>query len=399
MAGVILALAVGLVVGAIVATVLRRSAARRAAARERRDLEAARTRAEALEAALAELHAALDALPEGVVVVDADGRILVRNHQAERFLGVVHLDALVDQAVETHLRDALAGVERADALEVYGPPRKTLVVRGSIVSVDGRRVGALATIEDVSERTRLDSVRTDLVANISHELKTPVGAIALLAETLADEDEPEVIARLGPKLIGEAHRLARIIDELLELSRIELGAQSLGEVVPMATVVEEAVALQRPLADTRHITVRTDVPTGSPSVVGNRRQLLSAVGNLIENAVKYSDPGSEVEVRLAAYEDVVELWVQDHGIGIPARDLDRIFERFYRVDKARSRETGGSGLGLSIVRHVMTNHGGEVKVSSSEGEGSTFTLRIPVARDGRASEGTERDPPKVAQAG
>jgi two-component system, OmpR family, sensor histidine kinase SenX3 len=396
MAGVIFALAVGLAVGAVVATVAWRSAARRAAAREGRDLHAAGMKVQALEAALAELHAALDALPEGVVLVDADGRVLAKNRHAERFLGVAHLDALVDEAVETHLRDALAGAAGADTLEVYGPPRKTLVVRGSIVTVDGRRVGALATIEDVSERARLDSVRTDLVANISHELKTPVGAIALLAETLADEDEPEVVARLGPKLIAEAHRLSRIIDELLELSRIELGAQSLAEVVPMAAVVEEAVALQRSLADDRGITVRVDVPASAPSVVGNRRQLLSAVGNLVENAVKYSDSGSEVEVRLTAADGVVELAVQDHGIGIPARDLDRIFERFYRVDKARSRETGGTGLGLSIVRHVMANHGGEVTVVSSEGEGSTFTLRIRLARAGGS---TEQDPSEVARAG
>ena len=332
------------------------------------------------------------------MLADRDGHVLVRNRQAERFLGVAHLDALVDQAVETHLRDALAGLERADTLEVYGPPRRTLVVRGSVVCVDARQVGALATIEDVTERTRLDSVRTDLVANLSHELKTPVGAIALLAETLADEDEPEVIARLGPKLIVEAHRLSRIIDELLELSRIELGAQSLAEVVSMVAVVEEAMALQRPLAEARGVTVRTELPDTLPNVIGNRRQLLSAVGNLLENAVKYSDPRSEVVVRLSALDEVVQLAVEDHGIGIPARDLDRIFERFYRVDKARSRETGGSGLGLSIVRHVMTNHGGAVAVSSVEGEGSIFTLRLPAAHELRA-EGGQQDPPPIAQAG
>ena len=408
MAGLVLALVVGLAVGALVATVVWRSSTGRAAARERRDRDAGEARAEVTQAALDELYAALDALPEGLVLSDADGRVLVRNRQAERFLGVAHLDALVDEAVEAHLRDALNGRERADTMEVFGPPRRTLVVRGSVVCVEGRPVGALVTIEDVTERTRLDSVRTDLVANISHELKTPVGAIALLAETLADEDEPEVIARLGPKLITEAHRLAKIIDELLELSHIELGAQSVGEVVPIAGLVDEATALQRPLADARGITVRAEVPGESPSVVGNRRQLLSAVGNLIENAVKYSDAGSEVEVRLATgarrtegptsprstSDEFVELAVHDHGIGIPARDLDRIFERFYRVDKARSRETGGSGLGLSIVRHVMANHGGEVTVSSAEGEGSTFTLRIPArpraAPERRAASGSVR---------
>jgi two-component system sensor histidine kinase SenX3 len=397
MTGVVLALVVGLAAGAAITTLLWRSAAGRAAAQERRERDAADARAEALRVTVAELYAALDALPEGVVLADREGQILTRNRQAERFLGVAHLDALVDESVEAHLRDALAGLERADTLEVYGPPRRTLVVRGTVVCVDTRQVGAMATIEDVSERIRLDSVRTDLVANISHELKTPVGAIALLAETLADEDEPEVIARLGPKLIAEAHRLSRIIDELLELSRIELGAQSLAEVVGLADVVEEAVALQRPLADARGITVRTALADTSPHVIGNRRQLLSAVGNLLENAVKYSDRDSEVVVRLDVLDEVAELAVQDHGIGIPARDLDRIFERFYRVDKARSRETGGSGLGLSIVRHVMTNHGGGVTVTSAEGEGSTFVLRLPVAQE--RPDGERQHPPPIAQAG
>jgi signal transduction histidine kinase len=186
MAWPVVALVVGLAVGATAVHVVWRA---RAAAADRDAVEQ-RAEAEAQSAAqerpLAEMRAALDALPEGVVVVDACGGLVVRNRQAEHFLGVTHLDALVDEAVESHLRDALAGRERVDTLEVYGPPRRTLVVRGSVVSVAGQQVGALSTIEDVSDRARLESVRTDLVANLSHELKTPVGAIALLAETLAD---------------------------------------------------------------------------------------------------------------------------------------------------------------------------------------------------------------------
>jgi two-component system sensor histidine kinase SenX3 len=394
MAWPVVALVVGLAVGATAVHVVWRA---RAAAADRDAVEQ-RAEAEAQSAAqerpLAEMRAALDALPEGVVVVDARGGLVVRNRQAEHFLGVTHLDALVDEAVESHLRDALAGRERVDTLEVYGPPRRTLVVRGSVVSVAGQQVGALSTIEDVSDRARLESVRTDLVANLSHELKTPVGAIALLAETLADEDEPEVIARLAPKLIVEAHRLSRIIDELLELSRIELGGQPLSEVIDLGGVVREAVSLHAPLARTRAIDVDVDVAAGAPSVAGSRRQLLSAVSNLVENAVKYSDAGSTVSLSVALDGGDVVLQVQDHGIGIPGRDLDRIFERFYRVDKARSRETGGSGLGLSIVRHVMTNHGGQVTVSSVEGEGSTFTLRLPPAEPTAPS-----SRPTIAQAG
>jgi two-component system sensor histidine kinase SenX3 len=393
----LIALVSGLVLGAIVASAFWWSAARRAATRAEAHHRVAEARAGALQGAVAELRASLDALPEGVVLVDREGAPIVRNQHADRFLGVAHLDALVGESVEQHLRDALNGNEHADTLEIHGPPRRTLVIRGSVVSVDDQAVGALATVEDITERVRLDSVRTDLVANISHELKTPVGAIALLAETLADEDEPEVIARLGPKLIGEAHRLARIIDELLELSRIELGEQSLAEVVALDAVVEEAVALHRALADSRGISVHADVPDPGPNVVGNKRQMLSAVGNLVENAIKYSDAGSEVGVQVSVDDGDVEVVVRDHGMGIPGRDLDRIFERFYRVDKARSRETGGSGLGLSIVRHVMANHGGLVTVTSAEGEGSTFTLHFPVAPDRRFATGTA--PPRLPEPG
>ena len=388
----LVALIVGAGVGATATHLCWRRRTAFAGHQQRDQLAAARQRVAALEQAQQEMTAALDVLPAGVVLVDAEGGLLARNRQAEHFLGITYLDALVDEAVESHLEDALAGHERVDTLEVYGPPRRTLVVRGSVVSVGGRQVGAMSIIEDASERVRLDSVRPDFLANISHELKTPVGAIALLAETLADEDEPEVIARLAPKLIAEAHRLSRIIDELLELSRIELGGQALNEVVDLAAVAREAVAVHAPLAAARGIPVHLEASRGA-KVVGNRRQLLSAVGNLVENAVKYSDPGAAVDVDVHADGGQVVLAVHDRGMGIPGRDLERVFERFYRVDKARSRETGGSGLGLSIVRHLMANHGGQVSVASVEGEGSTFTLRVPPASTAAGS------PPDIAQAG
>jgi len=389
-AWVVLAAVIGAAVGTLGGAWWQRSRSEVEARRDRARLVGAESGIAGLEQVRAELLASIDSLPQGVVIVGRDGEVVVRNRQAEHMLGVAHLDALVDESVEEHLRAASAGLETADTLDVMGPPRCTLVIRGSVVSVGGQQVGAMCTIEDVSERTRLESVRTDLVANISHELKTPVGAIALLAETLADEDEPEVIARLAPKLTAEAERLSRIIDELLELSRIELG-ESLTEVVDVGAVVREAVALHAPLAQMRSIPVRlTDADPGAV-VAGNRRQLLSAVGNLLENAIKYSDPDAPVEITVGLDRQEVVVELRDHGMGIPQRDLDRVFERFYRVDKARSRETGGSGLGLSIVRHVMANHGGQVSVASIEGEGSTFTLRllaaVPSAR------------PDVAQAG
>jgi len=240
----------------------------------------------------------------------------------------------------------------------------------------------MATIEDVSERRRVDAVRTDFVANISHELKTPVGALALLADTMADEDDIGVVHRVAARMIDEAHRVARTIDDLLELSRIELGEEPVRDVVDVLDVVDGAVDRSRGIAETRATVIEVLEAPAGVRVLGDRRQLVSALGNLVENAVKYSEVGASVQVRVRVEGEWVELMVADHGIGIPLQDHDRIFERFYRVDKGRSRDTGGTGLGLAIVRHVATNHRGEVLLSSQEGEGSTFVLRIPLATVG-----------------
>ncbi len=243
---------------------------------------------------------------------------------------------------------------------------------------DGERVdGAVVVTDDVSERRRLEAIRRDFVANISHELKTPVGALGLLADTIVAEDDAVVVRRLAERMTVEAFRVGRIIDDLLDLSRIEAEESPTREPVPVHAVVAEAIERVRPLASARGIAVdHHDVPRWH-TVKGDRRQLVSALANLLDNACKYSDGGSTVEVRSWEEGDVVEVEVRDHGIGIPARDLERVFERFYRVDRARSRETGGTGLGLAIVRHVATNHNGDVHVASREGEGSVFTLRVP----------------------
>jgi two-component system sensor histidine kinase SenX3 len=319
-----------------------------------------------------------DRLTLGVVVAGPSGRVHYRNPAAGVFAGS-HAGLLVDDTVERLLARALEGRDERHNLDLYGPPRVAVVVSASPLPGGG----AMVTIEDVSERRRVDAVRTDFVANISHELKTPVGALAVLAETLADgadEDlDPVVVRRIAVRMVDESHRVARTIDDLMELSRIELGEEPVRDLVDVLDVVDGAIERVRPLAELRRIDVAAlEVPAGV-RVSGDRRQLVSALGNLVENAVKYSEPGSAVQVRVRVEGTVAELMVADNGIGIPASDHDRIFERFYRVDRARSRDTGGTGLGLSIVRHVATNHGGEVLVSSQEGEGSTFVLRIPTA--------------------
>jgi two-component system sensor histidine kinase SenX3 len=237
--------------------------------------------------------------------------------------------------------------------------------------------GAVAVIEDVSERRRVDAMRRDFVANISHELKTPVGALGVLAEAIADADDPADVERLTGRMTSEALRVGRIIDDLLALTRLESDDPPPSEHVVLADVVRAAVERVSGVADARRITLDVSGVDAQHVVSGDHRQLVSAVTNLLENACGYSDDGSEVTMRTHVDGTCIELDVEDHGVGIPSSDLDRVFERFYRVDRARSRDTGGTGLGLAIVRHVANNHRGEVRVSSVEGAGSTFTLRLP----------------------
>jgi len=330
----------------------------------------------------------------GVIVSDNSGAIVYRNPAAQVLSGT-HAGVLVDEAIERHLRRAARGTRTEEIIELYGPPKSVVFVTAA-PTVHG---GAFAFIEDISERRRIDAVRTDFVANISHELKTPVGALAVLAETLADEDDPATIRRIADRMLEEAHRAARTIDDLMELSRIELGGgEQVRGGVDTGDIIRAAVERVAEIAHRREITIDWLDRDQSVTVTGDLRQLVSAVGNLVENAVKYSELGGLVQIRSRVVGPWIEFMVTDQGPGIPSRDLDRIFERFYRVDKARGRDTGGTGLGLSIVRHVATNHGGDVQVSSREGEGSTFVLRIPSTAAGEhPSSGatTKADPTKA----
>ncbi|MEO6318793.1 MAG: ATP-binding protein [Acidimicrobiales bacterium] len=329
----------------------------------------------------ARLATALAAIPQGVVVFDQAGGIGYCNAAASGYLAARHGEALVDEAItelaaEAGSRAGVADPERT--VDLFGPPRRTLVLTATRLQQDGRRIGVLVVIDDVTDRRRLEAVRRDFVANISHELKTPVGAIALLAETLLAEDEPAVAQRLTERMVTEAFRVSRTIDDLLELSRIEADGEAQRGEVPVHRLMAEAVDRVRPAAEQQGISFAVDEPAARLVVIGDRRQLVSATYNLLENAVKYSDAGSTIEVGARTDGRWVAISVEDHGIGIPRRDLQRVFERFYRVDRGRSRETGGTGLGLAIVRHVASNHAGDVQVTSVEGEGSTFTLRLPV---------------------
>ena len=323
------------------------------------------------------LRRALDTLPQGVMVCDENGEDIFRNARADALMGGRHGDALAAQAVTELLAEAWQKGSSSRVLDLYGPPRRTLEVRTQVID-DGRRtLGVIAVIDDVSERRRLEEIRRDFVANVSHELKTPMGALGLLAETLVSEPDESVAKRLASRIHTEAFRVSRIIDDLLDLTRIEAEEAPPREPVLVSRVMAEALERVRAAADHRRVTVQIEEPPESVAVLGDRRQLVSAVYNLLENAVKFSYDGGIVEFTAKLVGSDVDIRVADHGVGIPARDLDRIFERFYRVDQGRSRQTGGTGLGLSIVRHVAANHQGRVEVESREGEGSTFELIMP----------------------
>ncbi len=341
---------------------------------------AAEERARAAGAEAARLRDALDALPQAVVVCDGAGAVVLRSRRSLALGGGRHTAALVEQAVQDVVHAATGtGSSVTQTVEFHGPPPRTLEVTGTPLGEPDRRSGTVVLVDDVSELRRLEAVRRDFVANVSHELRTPVGAMAVLAEALADETDPQVMRRLAGRITAEAERAGHLVDGLLDLSRIEAEGLHRRERLDMAAVVAGAVARIEPLAGQLGVSLVTRPGPSGPFVEGDERQLVSAVTNLLENGVKYSDKGASVEVETTVSDEWVDVTVRDTGIGIPTKDLERIFERFYRVDRARSRDTGGTGLGLAIVRHVATNHGGEVLVESEEGVGSTFTLRLPGA--------------------
>ncbi|MYB25751.1 MAG: hypothetical protein F4X37_11735 [Acidimicrobiia bacterium] len=341
---------------------------------------------------------AIARMAEGVVISDDAGEVIFRDGTALATIPSRHGEALMDAALHRLLSRAREGATVREEVRLYGPPPR--VFRLSASPLAG---GALALVEDVTERERVETLRRDFVANISHELRTPVGAISLLAETLADlladragadsqaaptaenrtgedqtgESQATILGLVG-RLVAEADRMARVIDDLAELARVEHETDAERSVVAIQDVVHAVVERLANASEQFGVAVHVAAP-GDPILVNvDRRQIASAVHNLLDNAIKYSPAGASVSLRVRRSGPSAELSVQDSGIGIPQGDLPRIFERFYRVDRSRTASSGGIGLGLAIVRHVAINHGGDVAVDSMEGEGSTFSLRLPL---------------------
>lgn len=343
-------------------------------------------RLSAATAAAQRVQSAFDALPDGVVVTDPDGAVVFRNGAAFRFVDARHSDAVVESAIAELAATALANERGERDLELFGPPRRVLSLRSQRILHGVHTVGAVVWVRDVSDARRVEDMRRDFVANVSHELRTPVGALGLLAETMADEPDIEVMRRFAEQMEREAVRLGNIIEDLLDLSVIESNDVPAFQAVNVGDVVHAAVANVRGAAEVANIALHVVPCEHDLWVLGDRRQLVSAIYNLLDNAVKYSDPNSAVRIRASHTATDVTIEVRDNGIGIPTRDLQRVFERFYRVDRARSRETGGTGLGLAIVRHVVGVHGGTVTLQSHEGEGSAFAVTLPIADEQQVRE-------------
>jgi signal transduction histidine kinase len=379
----VLGVGAGLVVAAAVAVAIRE---RRSADRSRRASELLGRSADELQQRLSALDQdrttmqnVLSSMEEGVVLVGPTGRVRLSNPAAQRLLGTRHrtMPGLLPMAFQEAATKAAAG-EAAVGVEVEtGSPSRWARATAIPVGGDG---SVLLVVRDVTEAKRLESVRRDFVANASHELKTPAASIQAAGETIrsAARDDPSVIPRFAEQLEREAFRLSRIVSDLLDLSRLETGAE-LDEEVGLDQVVREERDRYEEAAREGGLTLSIGLGP-VPPVRGSARDLSLLVRNLVDNAIRYTKPGGRVDVTLSGQGDEVVLSVADTGVGIPTRELPRIFERFYRVDRARSRETGGTGLGLSIVKHVIENHGGTVSVTSELGRGTCFEVRLPSAR-------------------
>lgn len=330
-------------------------------------------------------------IPEGIVdvlqILDAEylilapGEVVVHSSNQIDALNLIKDSRLISDPLLTLVRAVRRSSKYQEATVALprgpiGEGTHDLLVR---VSPLGKQGLVLVLIFDDSEFRRLDAIRRDFVANISHELKTPIGALSILSEAvLGASDDPEAIVKFATRMQMEAKRLSDLVQEIINLSRLQDDDPlKNAKVLNLSVLIAEAIDGSRLAAEARNISLvyanKFDL-----QVLGDRSQIEMAVRNLVENAINYSPDGTRVAIALKERDGLAEISISDQGVGIAEKEVERIFERFYRVDPARSRATGGTGLGLSIVKHVVTNHGGDVSVWSVEGAGSTFTIRLPL---------------------
>ena len=339
-----------------------------------------------------DLEDVLASLQDAVLVVDAQARLRFVNHAAlqlfdlriEDVLGANLIEALPSFGIDAAMRAALGnGQSSAQELHLYAPKIREVFLRvAPVYSGAGAEVGAVAIVQDMTELRRLERVRRDFVANASHELRTPIANIRATAETLLHAPgDARLIERFLPPLVSEAERLSRLVSDLLDLARAEADEKAVRAPVELNDLVCNVVDSLRDKAGRNGVEISWQAGESAPIVSGDAAALEQVAFNLLDNALSYTPRGGQVALSLCQKNGdntTAILEVSDTGIGIPADDLPRVFERFYRVDKARSRSEGGTGLGLAIVKHIVENHGGHVEVESQEGHGTAFRVELPM---------------------
>ena len=329
-----------------------------------------------------EVIALLSALDLTTVIL-APGEVPIYYSTGALNLGIVKNERIQSENLLALFRSVRrSGKNQEGEIEIprgLGEGVYQLMVRVTRLGTEGL---LLAIFSDNSEAARIDAVRRDFVANVSHELKTPIGALSLLSEAIAQASEdPDAVKNFAERIQFEAKRLSELVQEIINLSRVQDSDPLLDAMtVDIDEVVQQAISNSQIAATDRNIEIFRG-PLSHGTVVGDRNQLIIAIQNLIDNAINYSPDKTTVTVNTEVIGDVVEIQVIDQGIGIAESDIDRIFERFYRVDPARSRQTGGTGLGLAIVKHIVRIHGGDIQVWSSKGIGSTFSIKLPLGHD------------------
>jgi two-component system, OmpR family, phosphate regulon sensor histidine kinase PhoR len=349
---------------------------------------------EDLEHEQAKLAALFEGMVEGVMALDARDHILAMNGPARALFDVGAergerkplLEVIRHVGLHALIGEVRAGATHAVArreLHVPGTPPRTVHVNAIPVELGPAEIGVVMVFHDVTELRRLETVRTEFVANVSHELRTPLTAIRGYLETLLGGglEEPGEARRFLEVVFRHTERLGRLLDDLTELSDIELGRVTLQrEPLVLTEVVESVLGIMRGRAESRGLALRAQVPVDLPRVAADHDRLEQILLNLVDNAVKYTERGGHVLISARHLDSgLVEVAVADTGIGIPASDLPRITERFYRVDKARSRELGGTGLGLAIVKHLVIAHGGQLSIESQPSRGTTVRVTLPAA--------------------
>lgn len=342
----------------------------------------------------------LAVLRSGAIVLDAADAVVSTSPPAVAHGLVRGHDLVHDELRQLARQVRRDGVIREVELDLpRGPLGRGRIMMGARVAPLGSS-HVLLLVDDRTEARRVEDVRRDFVVNVSHELKTPVGGLALLAEAVLEaNDDPEAVARFAHRMQVESTRLTRLVQEIVDLSRLEIaGTLHDPELVDVGAAAAEAVDQSRLVAGSRGAEIVSSLAKGA-LVFGDADLLATAIRNLIGNAINYSAADARVAVSVRIAGQLVEIAVSDQGKGIPETEQARIFERFYRIDAARSRATGGTGLGLAIVKHICANHGGEVTVWSEQGQGSTFTMRLPAAPSSLASEGlaSEDEAPGIPQ--